>query len=140
VVLNAILWVAKAPVPDKGVESTVGPDELALNMDPKGQPDHAPHLTGKWTCRVETGDYSGAPTFDFIHAGQNLLGTYEGRLGEAVVFGSVGKNNSVRFFFNVEREGEEVPITYTGQAESSNSMKGKVKFGELGEGTWTGTK
>ena len=37
VVLNAILWVAKADVPKGGVESTVTPEQLAANLDPKGK-------------------------------------------------------------------------------------------------------
>jgi putative membrane-bound dehydrogenase-like protein len=37
VVLNALLWIAKAEVPAAGVESTVTPDELKQNLDPKGQ-------------------------------------------------------------------------------------------------------
>ena len=37
VVLNAILWIAKARVPKNGVESTVTPEQLAANMDPKGK-------------------------------------------------------------------------------------------------------
>jgi hypothetical protein len=35
VVLNALLWVAKAEVPANGVESTVTPEQLAANLDPK---------------------------------------------------------------------------------------------------------
>jgi type 1 glutamine amidotransferase len=34
-VLNAILWVAKAEVPPEGVPSTVTPEQLAQNLDPK---------------------------------------------------------------------------------------------------------
>ncbi|MGV3533675.1 MAG: ThuA domain-containing protein [Chthoniobacteraceae bacterium] len=37
VVLNAILWTAKAEVPAEGVQSTVTPEDLAANMDPKGK-------------------------------------------------------------------------------------------------------
>ena len=37
VVLNAILWIAKADVPQNGVESTVTEDDLMQNLDPKGQ-------------------------------------------------------------------------------------------------------
>lgn len=37
VVLNAILWIAKVDVPENGVESTVTPDDLKQNLDPKGQ-------------------------------------------------------------------------------------------------------
>ena len=35
IVLNAILWLAKAEVPEKGVESTVAKEELDRNLDPK---------------------------------------------------------------------------------------------------------
>ena len=37
VVLNAILWTAKAPVPAIGVQSKVTPEELLANLDPKGK-------------------------------------------------------------------------------------------------------
>jgi hypothetical protein len=37
IVLNALLWVAKADVPANGVESTVTKDELNQNLDPKPQ-------------------------------------------------------------------------------------------------------
>jgi hypothetical protein len=38
VVLNAILWVAKAEVPKNGVASKVTPAQLAANLDPKPAP------------------------------------------------------------------------------------------------------
>ena len=37
VVLNAILWTAKAQVPKDGAVTTVTPEQLAANLDPKGQ-------------------------------------------------------------------------------------------------------
>lgn len=37
VVLNAILWIAKAPIPPGGVQSVVTPDDLKQNLDPKGR-------------------------------------------------------------------------------------------------------
>ncbi|HXJ76074.1 MAG TPA: ThuA domain-containing protein [Candidatus Dormibacteraeota bacterium] len=37
VVLNAILWIAKAPVPENGVESVVTAEQLAANQDPKSK-------------------------------------------------------------------------------------------------------
>ncbi|MBI3877976.1 MAG: ThuA domain-containing protein [Verrucomicrobia bacterium] len=37
VVLNALLWIAKAEVPKNGVESTVTDEDLQANLDPKGQ-------------------------------------------------------------------------------------------------------
>ena len=35
VVLNAVLWIGKADVPEAGVESTVTPADLNANLDPK---------------------------------------------------------------------------------------------------------
>lgn len=140
VVLNAMLWIAKAEVPANGVESTVRPEELAANLDPKKPAWTAPNLTGHWACRVETDNGTGEPSFSFINAGQNLLGTYKGLLGEAAVYGEIGKTNSVKFWFTGKREDQEIPVTYTGQIEGGDAMKGKVQLGDLGTGTWTGQK
>ncbi len=140
VVLNAMLWIAKAQVPPGGVESDVRPEELADNLDPKTPALTGPNLTGRWACHVETENGSGDPVFTFVHAGNNLLGTYQGRLGDAVVFGFVGKTNSVRFSFDTKREEQQIAVTYSGEIENDKSMKGKVKFGDLGEGNWTGKR
>jgi type 1 glutamine amidotransferase len=35
VVLNAILWIAKAEIPPDGVQSTVTPEQLSANLDVK---------------------------------------------------------------------------------------------------------
>jgi trehalose utilization protein len=37
IVLNAILWTAKVEVPDEGVQSTVTPEQLKQNLDPKSR-------------------------------------------------------------------------------------------------------
>jgi type 1 glutamine amidotransferase len=37
VVLNAIVWMARAEVPENGVESVVTPEQLRANLDPKGR-------------------------------------------------------------------------------------------------------
>ena len=37
VALNAILWIAKADVPQNGVESKITPEDLEKNLDPKGK-------------------------------------------------------------------------------------------------------
>jgi type 1 glutamine amidotransferase len=140
IVLNAILWIAKAEVPANGFDSSLNPEELTANLDRKGQAAQAPNLTGHWAVHVETENGSGDPSFSFIHAGSQLLGTYHGLFGDATVFGSVGRGNTVNFWFNAKRDGQEIPVKYTGKIESSDSMTGKVKFGETGEGTWSAKK
>ena len=47
VALNAILWIAKVPVPANGVECVVTPDDLMANLDPKGQKPKATALAPK---------------------------------------------------------------------------------------------
>ncbi len=37
VVLNAILWIAGVPIPENGVASSVTPEQMAANLDPKGK-------------------------------------------------------------------------------------------------------
>ena len=41
-VLNAILWTAKADVPASGVESKISAQDLEENLDPKGAPKPKP--------------------------------------------------------------------------------------------------
>jgi hypothetical protein len=36
-VLNALLWVAKAEVPEQGVPSVVTDEQMKENLDPKGK-------------------------------------------------------------------------------------------------------
>jgi type 1 glutamine amidotransferase len=36
VVLNALLWIAKIEVPSNGVEDRITPEDLTVNLDPKG--------------------------------------------------------------------------------------------------------
>jgi hypothetical protein len=38
VALNAILWLAKVPVPANGVECTVTDEDILQNLDPKNKP------------------------------------------------------------------------------------------------------
>ena len=49
-VLNALLWVTKVDVPEKGVESKVTEEELGQNLDPKAAPK--PKKVGMETPRV----------------------------------------------------------------------------------------
>ncbi len=41
--LNAILWVAKVPVPPNGVECTVTEEDILANLDPKRKPEPKPN-------------------------------------------------------------------------------------------------
>jgi type 1 glutamine amidotransferase len=138
VVLNALLWIAKADVPANGVESQIEFVEVTQNLDPKGIPAEAPNLSGHWQFKVETSGGSGEPTFDLVHAGQNLLGRYKGRFGEADAFGSV-KEEKVSLKVSVMFEGQEREMAYTGKIADGKTMNGTVKMGEF-EGTWSAAR
>jgi len=95
----------------------------------------AADISGTWHVNVETDAGSGTPTFVLKQTGDQLSGTYSGALGEAKVTGSI-KGDKVEFGFAVDAG----KVTYSGTLESDSKMKGTVKLGDLGSGTFTATK
>lgn len=104
----------------------------------RSQSAAAPDVTGTWLMAVETAAGSGTPTFVLKLEGEKLTGRYTGQLGEAPVTGTV-KGSAVEFGFDVTVEGTTLRVTYAGTVDGP-AMKGTVKLGDLGEGTFTGTK
>lgn len=97
-------------------------------------------VTGDWVLQVETDAGSGAPTFSFKQDGEKLEGDYKGIFGEARLTGTV-KGTVISFSFTADAQGTKVTVTYEGTVEKdSNSMKGQVRLGDLGEGTFTGKR
>lgn len=95
-------------------------------------------VSGEWALTVETPDGTGTPSVIFKQDGQNLTGTYKGRFGESQLKGSV-KGNEIKFSITISPQGQELVVEYSGTVDG-DSMKGKVKFGEFGEGNFTGKK
>ena len=95
----------------------------------------ASNISGNWAFEVQTDQGSGSPSFTFKQEGEKLTGTYKGAFGEGPVDGTV-KGNAINFNVKVNAQGQDVVITYTGTIESGG-MKGSVKLGDLGTGTWT---
>jgi hypothetical protein len=96
-------------------------------------------VTGKWTFQVDTSAGGGTPTFTFKQDGEKLTGHYSGQLGEADFTGSV-KGQNITLAFAVDVQGLHIDVTYAGTIESKDAMKGTVKLGGLGEGTFTGKR
>jgi hypothetical protein len=113
---------------------TVTPEAAAAPL----QADSRVDVTGTWAMAVETGAGSGTPTFVLKQDGEKLTGQYSGQLGEAPVTGTL-KGSAIELVYDVNVQGTAIHVTYTGTADSS-SMKGTVKLGDLGEGTFTGKK
>ncbi len=96
-------------------------------------------VSGNWEFSVDTAAGSGSPSFVFKQDGENLTGAYTGLLGKANLTGTV-KGDRIDFQFEFSYSGRSGVAHYTGTIESDKKMSGKVEFGDLGEGTWTGTK
>lgn len=91
-------------------------------------------VSGKWNMKVETTAGSGSPVFVLKQQGDLITGTYTGQLGEAAVKGTL-KDKEIRLEFKAN----EIAVVYTGTVDG-NTMKGKAVFGDLGEGTFSGSK
>jgi hypothetical protein len=111
---------------------------LAVAAFAVGQLASAADVTGTWIMAVQTGAGSGSPTFVLVQKGEALSGSYKGMLGEAQVTGTV-KGDEVTIEYKVDGQGQTVAVKYSGKTDGK-TMSGKVSLGQLGEGTFTGTK
>lgn len=106
---------------------------------PAAQPSNggAVDVTGAWDAEVQTEQGSGNPTFTFKQDGEKLTGRYKGMLGESDLTGTV-KNGQIEFSYKVSGQVEGT-VTVSGTTDGK-TFKGKIKLGDLGEGTITGKK
>jgi hypothetical protein len=95
-------------------------------------------VAGEWAITVESPQGTGTPSAVFKQDGETLTGTYKGRFGEAPLKGSV-KGNDIKFSFTISPQGQDLVVEYTGTVDG-DTMKGKAKFGEYGEGNFTAKK
>jgi hypothetical protein len=98
----------------------------------------AADVTGTWIMAVQTSAGSGSPTFILVQKGDALSGSYRGQLGEAQVTGTV-KGDDVTIEYTVDGQAGSLAVKYSGKTDGK-TMSGKVSLGQLGEGTFTGTK
>jgi len=92
-------------------------------------------VTGTWNMKVETSMGAGTPVFVLKQENDTLLtGTYSGQFGESPVKGTIKANK-----IDLKYSASDMAIEYTGTIEG-NTMKGKVVFGTMGDGTFTGIR
>jgi hypothetical protein len=111
---------------------------LAIGAFTIAQVAAAADVTGTWIMAVQTSAGSGSPTFVLVQKGDALSGSYKGQLGEAQVTGTV-KGDDVTIEYTVDGQAGSLAVKYSGKTDSK-TMSGKVSLGQLGEGTFTGTK
>lgn len=98
----------------------------------------AAKVAGQWNLTLQTPNGPGTPTATFKQDGETLTGTYKGRFGESPLKGTI-KGNEITFSATINPQGQEIQIVYSGTVDG-DSMKGKVKFGDMGEADFTGKK
>jgi hypothetical protein len=92
-------------------------------------------VTGAWLFTVTTDAGSGTPTMTFKQTGERLTGHYSGQFGEADFTGTVN-GRSIAFAFDISSDAGSIRVEYSGTVDG-DSMKGKARFGEVAEGTFT---
>ncbi len=96
------------------------------------------NVSGNWKLTLETPNGVANPSLVLKQEGEKLTGTYKGRFGESPLEGAV-KGKEIKFTVKVNAQGQELQLEYTGAVEG-DTMKGKVKFGDMGEADFTGKK
>jgi hypothetical protein len=99
---------------------------------------NAADVSGTWNMTVETQAGDGNPVFTLKQEGEKVTGTYKGQLGEAPVTGTV-KGNDLAMSYKLEAQGMAIEVKYVGTLDGNN-VSGKVSLGDMGEGTFKGTK
>lgn len=96
-------------------------------------------LTGEWAFEVQTDQGSGSPAITLKQDGDKLTGKYRGQLGEGDIAGTVN-GNKFKFSFGGNAQGQEFTVTYDGEIESNDSVKGSVDLAGMATGTFTGKR
>ncbi|HLW54500.1 MAG TPA: hypothetical protein VKW06_16820 [Candidatus Angelobacter sp.] len=95
-------------------------------------------VAGEWNLTVEAPTGTATPTVVFKQDGETLSGTYKGRFGESSVKGTI-TGNDIKFSTTISPQGQDLEVSYSGTVEGDN-MKGKVSFGAMGDGAFTGKR
>jgi hypothetical protein len=96
------------------------------------------NVSGNWKLTFETPNGAANPSLVLKQEGEKLTGTYKGRFGESPLEGTV-KGKEIKFTVKVNAQGQEFKVEYAGAVEG-DTMKGKVKFGDMGEADFSGKK
>jgi hypothetical protein len=95
-------------------------------------------VSGTWELNVESPMGSRASDAIFTQTGETLGGKMVSPRGEVPLTGTVS-GDSVKFGINVNVQGQNLQIDYTGTV-TGDTMSGTVVFGSFGDGKWTGKR
>lgn len=93
-------------------------------------------LTGRWDLTATSQGETGAAEVTLIQRGDSLIGRYAHKtLGDLEVVGNV-KGRDFVFAFNAPFNGQQLPMTIKGVAQSPDSLTGTATMGPLGSATF----
>ena len=95
-------------------------------------------VTGTWNMQVTTDQGTTSPTMTLEQHGDHVMGQYSSAtLGDTDVEGSV-TGNRVRIAFEVDMQGQAVPVVYEATVDENGVMTGTIDLaGGLATGTFT---
>jgi hypothetical protein len=94
-------------------------------------------VSGKWLFSVTSELGTGTPTVTMKQSGDSLSGHYSSATFGEVDFKGTFKDRKIVFSLNASAQGTQLTVTYSGQMDGENAMKGSVDFGGAGTGTFT---
>lgn len=95
-------------------------------------------VSGDWQLTVQTAADSMKPSLKLEQDGKEITGSYQDEFGATEVSGTL-EGEQITLEVPTKIPGEKIVLTLTGHVDST-SMKGRWKFGDLGEGSFTGRK
>ena len=96
-------------------------------------------VSGTWELNVESPMGSRASDAIFTQTGETLGGKMVSPRGETPLTGTVS-GETVTFGINVNVQGQDLQIDYTGTVTGPDTMSGTVVFGSFGDGKFTGKR
>lgn len=98
-------------------------------------------IAGTWNMEVTTDQGTTNPTMTLQQQGEAVTGHYSSAtLGEADGSGTL-TGNRFRFSFNVDMQGQAVPVVYEATIDANGVMTGTIDVaGGLASGTFTARK
>jgi len=94
-------------------------------------------VTGTWILSVDLGAAGGGDaTFVLMQEGTEITGTYTGATGDGIEVKGTAEDGVIKFSFLSDLAGE---VSFEGTMEGT-TMKGTCLYGDLGGGTFEGSK
>jgi L-seryl-tRNA(Ser) seleniumtransferase len=107
------------------------------SVEPPPKPA-GPVVGGTWIVTTQSPMGSRDADAIFTQVGEQLSGKMVSPRGEVPLAGTL-KGDAVAFGVNVNVQGQELQIDYTGTVDG-DTMSGTVQFGPIAKGTWTGKR